>query len=442
MATVTTSIGQGTSHSETVTISSVSGSGPYTVTLTASVPAAVVVGDAFYDEAATANKYLITGISGSDLTVVDSTGVGAAPDDTSGSSTPKCERYYNGTTPITDWESELDDTNLYAASDDAVGECYNDAAFDETAIINGGTTRGLSSVLLSVPSGERHDGTDGTGARISYSSVPGSFYVLSLANIVLERTIEWLELTATGSHADPVGCFSLGHDNGNCTARYLICHNITSSESSTGILQNGLGPTFIYDCIVYDIHCTAASFWVCYGIDENSNTAGSRLYNNTVYNVDNDGTGIADGIKCRDLSGREARNNIVVGTVGAGSPVDFNPASPTNITMSHNLSSDTTASGTGSLTSKSAGNQFVNTTGGMEDLHLKSGADAIDAGTDLGTTPSGVEIDIDGRDRDAEGDSWDMGADEFVGGGGATAVLASSAVPQGLSIVHAAPIGY
>ena len=82
--------------------------------------------------------------------------------------------------------------------------------------------------------------------------------------------------------------------------------------------------------------------------------------------------------------------------------------------MDHNLASDATASGTGSLDSKLSADQFVSTTGGSEDLHLKDGADAINAGTDLGTTPSGVEIDIDGRDRDAEGDVWDMGAAELV----------------------------
>jgi len=52
---------------------------------------------------------------------------------------------------------------------------------------------------------------------------------------------------------------------------------------------------------------------------------------------------------------------------------------------------------------------------GSEDLHLKAQSDAIDAGTDLGTTPSGVEIDINGRDRDSQGDTWDQGAHEFVG---------------------------
>ena len=71
------------------------------------------------------------------------------------------------------------------------------------------------------------------------------------------------------------------------------------------------------------------------------------------------------------------------------------------------------------MESEPSGDQFVSTTGGSEDLHLKAGADAIDAGTDLGTSPDGVEIDIDGRDRDAEGDTWDIGADEYeaVAGG-------------------------
>ena len=91
------------------------------------------------------------------------------------------------------------------------------------------------------------------------------------------------------------------------------------------------------------------------------------------------------------------------------------------------ISDDGTATGTGSITSTSA-NLFVSTASGTEDFHLKTGADAIGAGFDYGTTPAGVEIDIDGRDRDAEGDTWDIGADQFVSaGGGFNAFLGSQA---------------
>ena len=56
---------------------------------------------------------------------------------------------------------------------------------------------------------------------------------------------------------------------------------------------------------------------------------------------------------------------------------------------------------------------FVSTTGGSEDLHIDADSDCVDAGVDLGTT-NGVEIDINGRNRDSQGDTWDIGAHEFV----------------------------
>ena len=62
--------------------------------------------------------------------------------------------------------------------------------------------------------------------------------------------------------------------------------------------------------------------------------------------------------------------------------------------------------------------QFISIVGGSEDLHLKAGADAIRKGLDLGTTIPNANIDIDGRDRDAEGDTWAMGAHQFVSLGG------------------------
>ncbi len=67
---------------------------------------------------------------------------------------------------ITLWEADLDDTLIYSSGDDAVGECYNDSAFDETVEINGGLTVGLNTFTLTAATGEQHDGTEGTGVRI------------------------------------------------------------------------------------------------------------------------------------------------------------------------------------------------------------------------------------------------------------------------------------
>ena len=41
---------------------------------------------------------------------------------------------------VTSWEADLDNGALYSSGDDAVGECYNDSAFSDGAVINGGGT--------------------------------------------------------------------------------------------------------------------------------------------------------------------------------------------------------------------------------------------------------------------------------------------------------------
>ena len=74
--------------------------------------------------------------------------------------------------------------------------------------------------------------------------------------------------------------------------------------------------------------------------------------------------------------------------------------------MGQNLN-DSTA-----LTGKSLAEiDFVSTSGGSEDLHLDDSSVCLEAGVDLGTT-NGVNIDIDGVDRDATGVTWDIGADQ------------------------------
>ena len=47
-------------------------------------------------------------------------------------------------------------------------------------------------------------------------------------------------------------------------------------------------------------------------------------------------------------------------------------------------------------------------------LHLKSISNCIDAGVDLGASPTNVAVDIDGRNRHTEEDTWDLGADEYT----------------------------
>mgnify|MGYP001619333999 CR=1 FL=1 len=100
------------------------------------------------------------------------------------------------------------------------------------------------------------------------------------------------------------------------------------------------------------------------------------------------------------------RNNIVVGSGVA----DFNINSGTwGASSSNNLSSDTTAPGSNSLTSQTLSTvDFVSTTSGIEDFHLLPTSVAKDAGTSLSST---FTTDIDNQTR-PYGSAWDIGADE------------------------------
>ena len=420
MATVITSIGAGTTHNANNTISAVLGAGPWTVTVADG--SLCVVGDALMDEHATPRKYLITGISSNDLTVRDSEGVGGAPDN-SGTSQAVTTRYYNGSTPITTWEADLDDTGLYAAADMARGECYNDAAFDESVIINGGGTVGLASITLTVPEGERLDGTAGTGARI-VRTANGEVIRLARTNL----TVEWIEVDANGQSntVSGTGAFTVASNESatpTTTVRNVIGHdyvNIHAACYAIGNVSNGRSIR-VLNSIFYNIHTSKDTGAAGFGIRSMDNL--DQIYNITVHNITRTqlatkgplyGIYMAASATCTSCIATDVSADDETGV----SVLDFGGTG----TWTYNLSSDESSDdqgGAGNLINKSSANQFVSTTGGSEDLHLKAGADAIDAGTDLGTTPTGVNYDIDNRDRDAEGDTWDIGADEYVAVGGA-----------------------
>jgi len=303
-------------------------------------------------------------------------------------------------TTITLWEADLDNDTPYDAGDVAVGECYNEV-YGENVGINGGPTLGLTSVTLSVAAGERHDGTEGTGAR-NLSAIP-----INIANDIC--TVEWLECDGNGAATNGLVVRTYVAAGG-AFFKNMIIHDASAGGSCSGI---GGKDFTAMNCIVYDIISTLDdAFGIGYGFATGTLI---KIYNCTVMNI-NAGPDAGDTGYCyqySDNAGVVFQNCIGVDPAGNVNAC-YSLGSPLNATMDHNLSSDTSASGTGSLIEKASANQFVSTVGGSEDLHLKAGADAIDAGVDLVTTPTGVNIDINGRDRDVLGDIWDMGAHEFV----------------------------
>lgn len=326
---------------------------------------------------------------------------------------------------ITAWEADLDNSGIYSASDVAIGECYNDSAFDEEFTIDGGGTVGLGSVVLSVASGERHDGTPGSGARIVRTGTNSNIVHLNEGR---DCTVQWLEID--GNEVSNLRLLYM-QSSGNVNAIATNC--LVHSNHATGATKVGVGiaggggasslysfqNSFLFN-VRNDLGRTAGTV---YGITEGTSRPCSLL-NCTIGDVSAANTsGAVSGVDFGDDAVNTIKNVISGGhsNGGAGAVTAFLDSNYTTADAATNMADDTTASGTDSIDSAALSDQVVSTTRGSEDYHLKTGADAINAGTDIGTTPSGVEIDIDGRDRDAEGDTWDIGAHEYVAVAGGNA---------------------
>ena len=425
MATVVTSIGSNSSI-DTETPSSCSGSySPYDVTFSTD-PTGVSVGDRveITDEGVywATFVYRVTAIDGSTYTLAyvtdDAYNGDASPCelvDGSYSQAPATfKRFYSS---ITNWESGLDDSEVYASSDVAVGECHNDSVFAETVNINGGGTVGLASVKLSVHSGSRHDGTAGTGARmIPTGSISDGIITLSRDDV----TIEWLEVSgASATSGGKYGVRILSSGSTDVYVRNNIIHDITASSAiSAGVYISSTGTSrYVMNNFIYNVENSSGSHSVK-GIRAGTSGSGADIYCNTIFNITTT-AGAANGIEVGDSSSL-VKDNIVLSVSGTTQSDCFYTTATANAASDYNLSDDATAWGSNSVTSSdgaTAANTITNTTSGSENLHLKTGSLAIEAGVDLGTTPTGVEIDIDGRDRDSEGDTWDIGADQTLATG-------------------------
>jgi hypothetical protein len=311
---------------------------------------------------------------------------------------------------VTLWEADLDNGAVYAASDTAVGEMYNDSTFVESPTINGGGTIVLAGIVLQPATGQGHTGT-ANGAVIQGTLTCGGGTGRS-------HNLIGLRLTA-GRYAN-IGITSV------VTMRRCIGHN--TNNTSTGIVSSmftgnnggatgsGAGPRFL-NCIGWKFAQTGGGSRSAYMFGLAEGTRYGQAWNCTAWGLTGNGTGVVANFLGNSANSM-AKNCIGMGaaSTGGGAVTDF----LTPLTQEYNMSEDATAAGTGSLTSKVVANQFVSTAGGSEDLHLKAGADAINAGNDYATTPTNVQFDIDNYDRDTTGVTWDIGADEYVSAGGST----------------------
>jgi hypothetical protein len=333
-------------------------------------------------------------------------------------------------TTLTDWEADLDDAGVYDAGDDAVGKVVA-GYYDEALAINGGGTLGLDSITLEPADGEEHDGTAGTGAGIVRTI--SSSIVLSIASAV-DTSVLGLEIDGTQLGHLVTVLPSAGTGVTHAIQRCVIhgMNRFASGADANLIRAMGVGTVTLANNILYDYaRRNSSGAGACLRIAATGGT--HHYFNNTIHNVRSEAPDSGNAIYGISVAGdnanRALKNNHVTGVVneaGAGDALDYHYQSGDSlIDHEYNASEDATATGDNSITGVDPADEFVSTVEGAEDYHLVTGAVAIDAGLDIGNSPAGVAIDIDGRDRDAEADVWDIGADEWVSSG-PTGILALS----------------
>lgn len=317
---------------------------------------------------------------------------------------------------LTLWEDDKDGDLVTETRQETAHLYDDDGDLTDALTIDDSTTNATYYMKVTSPSAERHNGTATSGAEVKATTD-------EVITILDDFTIiEWLivELIDNGTnYIDNVHAIQLT-DATDCHIR----NNVIFWSGSAGegqdrwegiILEHILSAVrnyYVYNNIVYGFYNggIAGGEWhgINFSMGANVGTKTIYCYNNTVYG--NEDTGI--DFNMRSTNTIYNANNVCVGN---GLDFDFTDLDANFLVNDYNCSEDATATGTNSITTGSD-TDFESVTGGSEDFHLVTGAVEINEGDDLGTTPSGVEIDIDNRNRDAEGDTWDMGADEYVSG--------------------------
>ncbi|MBL8025593.1 MAG: hypothetical protein JNL74_04235, partial [Fibrobacteres bacterium] len=365
-----------------VTVSGVSGTGPWTVSFSNSPDLSrTFAGDAFNDGSTYKNKWYITAVDNTAKTVT----VANNEYNASGLISPSTVNTYHPTvgrffSTMQAWE-DMRDGNLVAASRKEKGVCYKDDTLKTGVVIDGSTTNETNFMWLTSAQTERHNGVGGTGVVIKPTASGTCVKIDDDYTIV-----EWLDIVGVNS-ASFTAAITCNNQGG--IVRNTIVRNATGNSGGISLSNAAWQDTmFAYNNVVYDIPGS--------GINADGNVP-AVIANNTVF-------GCADyGI----AAGAESNlyNNIAYGKASSDFTLGAAPKNARN-----NLSFDATAPGSAALINKNLATQFVDTNAATINLNLKRGADAFRAGDSAGLSRFFIK---DIRDTIRYYGRWDIGAFEF-----------------------------
>jgi hypothetical protein len=314
-----------------------------------------------------------------------------------GSAAARDFRYLGYYTTITAWEA----ANCGGATtgDTAIAELYG--TIDETGasvVVNYQT---FSKVVITSAPQHRHRGLPDTGAKVLLFNAGGSGDGIYLNAGSREVVLSYLDLYAgTGTLTIALRLVTTN------TASSVACNIVRSIHGgNTGASVFGMyaGAGWnILNNIVYDLdNTTYHSVW---GIYSTASTA-TKIIGNTVFDVYSSSYGGCYGIRGTENASTEIKNNLVKQIVcdGAG---EWCYTNMTGCTTAANGGDDATSPDGASFQSLTI--NFTNS--GTGDFSIASSSSAIvkTGGSDLGAVPAA--IDVRGRDRDFQNDTWSLGA--------------------------------
>lgn len=289
---------------------------------------------------------------------------------------------------ISAWEADLDNSAIYNAGDDAIGVLYDDSVYEFSAqlTIDNGNTVGLSSVSLTVSESSRHNGTAGTGVILRLTSATTNRIIdMATTNWDNGGVLEWVEVDCNNGQLYNGGIGSSSHTvPAEYATNWFIGRNILVYDGKYRKCCIGTNNTQtrqkVYNCIVYAMTSSSADGADSTSIGNLTNVV-CHTYNNTVHNVGQEGTGHnAYGIGIYDGGANvKVQNNLATNT----GDQSFNVLNPSNATADHNGSSDTSATGTGSIRNIVPSGTYTSTVVGSENLILLETSRVWASGTDV-----------------------------------------------------------
>ena len=299
------------------------------------------------------------------------------------------------------------DQDLVANDSLLTFEGYDDADLAENLTIDGFTTDATRYAIWTVAAGERHDGTRGTGVTIDPTSGGHAVHVLDN-----NMRVEYLELTGVVDDSDEG--VRIGDGISNLWLKWLLIYDLENA-SSDGIYSGDWNITniniegcIIIDCDRAGIHMQQfGNFTQTVNIKHTTVLGGNKgsTSDNDFGGIVNRSAGGTTTITC---------DNVIV--MNTNTTADFQSQGGDGTETwagTFNMSEDASADEDGmtnGVLSKTYADQFTSTTGNAEDIHLKAGNDAEDAGH---TVTLQTAFDFEG-DAVPLNSVHDIGADEVA----------------------------